>query len=678
MSALRQRELVRALSRFFADVLALRPIAGVQYPFQFVWDQAPLRTPDASFPFCLSCRRRVSNRRFCKSCTAKATIKLGPPLVETLFWSSSPDCTLSTDHRNALALLESQRTLSNEAVHLATELHESARLVMACGHFRIDANVYTTRDFVYSHGSYATRRLCGIAHQSVIGGLGHDLYDAVRPLAKEWLAQLDAVLCAHFGIPARERSSVSQISFTTALEILSHSIAKRVCHLEIADSDPLSRLCSRGVGHLIKMELVRCELYHEAQLQSDVVGLNALRGVAMGEEGACMPLPETMDALLRTLQTPAPELLRQLPEVAQTFRFDVLRAALASSERGAACRVARWREDISRGALCLLIQNAIAEAQKWTRPMLQCLQFPLQASASASGCAPRARGPREPRSCLPMPTWVDVPSVASVAIVPSATLARRRSGLDATGMRVALLAQAILQLDAHTWDGPHIFRPGVLRASLVARVTAASATAWQASATSLKSEQVPLSQGLEWHEVRQLLEGWEGSHFECDVRGAVGRLAKFSVAEIAATMTSDMLRKGPIAAAFHSQVNRYAIHRPNQMHNARSGAFRAAPEMYEEWLGTVLSLAIGMVTTCRASHVVTLLGPLAGAPPPKNSSQMNKACAEDVECDETATGQTCRLDQGTCTPSRTPSRPWGSRARPRVSHPLTPPCSSSN
>ena len=292
-------------------------------------------------------------------------------------------------------------------------------------------NVHFTQEKVRDDCSYVT-----------VGGLGPKLKDVVKQSVVEWLHNLDAMICAQFEITLASRPN--DTSVVSAVDQFATLIANKVVLMEDPQADPAEHLCTRVFEQIAKIQFVTCENNAARLAGADIRAMRELAALARDET-----VPENSLSLTEFLYSPCPELIKALPTVAMDMRFAALRAILLCPEQ-CATRLSDWRASVATGALCLLLGGAIESTQKWRPVFLACLR----------------RDDVPSKLHLPAQGWVDNAQCAHWSLVSRATHAQRRSGLDATGLRIVLMSAALVQING----AGNFFVPGVMRCDIMHRV----------------------------------------------------------------------------------------------------------------------------------------------------------------------------------------------------------------
>lgn len=502
----------------------------------FVEEDPPAPNADNGH-ICASCSTELEGaecgRLLCAQCRSCATVHHGPPLIETMYRSAHPKYVLSQKKEKIAANIFWQRAVATQENELAQQLANASLVAyQRWKDGRGDMNVrFTPEDLADCGGSYAKEmiycnpryideqdtsdndggaQLQWPRHDPIrLGGLGVRLLDSVKQLVREWLQTLDAMIRRHFNIPLT-RHNHGESPIRVAVESFAELIANRVVLLEEqVDDDATQHVCTEGFAHRAEMEEVRCKHMAARKCSSDVRSMRELMALAKGGV-----VPEDPRRLIEFLGSPCPELLKALPGVcvSSAMRFEELQGILdegSEVER----RLHLWADSVNVGALCLLLEVAIRQAQEWkTTSFLHCLRHDAAS--------------RDER--LPPQGWVDEPQIASWSLVSKKTHAHRRTGLDPMGQRVVLMSSALIQING---DGG-FFRPGVIRCTVVAPAAHHHNHRSAHAVNALREQVWPYMTGEPWKFARGAMVQWQGSHMEDDVRKAAAVLGGFSVQEI--------------------------------------------------------------------------------------------------------------------------------------------------
>jgi len=600
----RERVMYDSFSQFLAMLFCTRTnlfIKSAQL-VSLLRDAPPTFDPER--PFCHSCGRRVRSRVLCVACAAKPPLlHEATPLIDTMFRSSNPAYAIDADRQRLIDALRRMMGLAEKAYSLAESLSEACwaqyRQSQLPGNTE-GRNVHFTRETAYACGTYAryeTLYVSPMIERVYVGGLGLYLRGVVKQAAIDWLFALDGAIREHFAIPLSRPHGDN--SLQTNVVTLASLIASRVSLLEPRNADPSQRLCSLGCEHLARIQYVRCHYYSYRGVGRDVTAMRLLVKLvrnardadddddeAHAEYGAAMGVvnDDAREGLIALLGAPAPELLGVLPEVASCMHFGRLRDALGSFpsvglERTAR-EIERWRDCVkmhgnNAEGVCLLVERAIATTQAWCPPsFVPCLQRIGGASADA--------GPPVP----PMAWLGPEPGAPRWGLVSAAAHRQRRTGLDPTGLRIVLLAHAVMQLDA--CDNPQFFRAGCVRCEFLQRVLMEQMVRDAKAANHLKADLDPQVVGVEWDTSRKQMLDWQNSHIDEHVRLAFSLLGNFSYDEL--NQRFGNLRLGaPGYTTLRTTVQELMLTN-----------WKLRPvEGYETWLGVGIKLALPMLLNLR-------------------------------------------------------------------------------
>ena len=537
MQSERSHCLDEAFSNYVAQMVCVSPMLYIKTGEVTVQVENDPLTPDRRVVTCRSCegpmRGADRGRVFCSDCRAGPQLQHGAPLIETMYLSAHPKYELDEEMKAIVAHIGRQREVAEQSQVVTRQLMQQALTVCALSaHNQGDCNVYFTpnsvrgcsyaRALTYCNPMFVCSTTASGEKGPVpllerrerwpaikVGGLGEQMYEVVKYAVEQWLFNLDAMIRAQFDIPLEHRGS--DPTLFGVVEQFSHLIARRVVLLEDSCDDPETQLCTRVFEQVANVQIATCELHCARRIRADIRAMRELS--ALVRDRALPPNPQP---LIDFLAAPCPELLRPLPTVAKDMRFAELRAALKSSADCVERKLMHWRDLVGERplhALSVLLPNAIEAVQKW-RPALfiKCLRY-------------NAQGAAQP---LPAQEWVDNPHIARWSLVGRATHARRRTGLDPTGLRIVLMSSALMQLNG---DG-HFFVPGVMHHQMANKVCLKHEK-WATYAYHALSEQLwPYMMGESWRKSREQIMNWRGSHLEEDVRRAAASLGGFSADEI--------------------------------------------------------------------------------------------------------------------------------------------------
>ena len=597
----RLRHLDESFSAYVAQMVCLRPTIYIKTGevLSLIDNDPP--TPDKRVSTCRSCngsmRGHDSGRVFCSSCRAGPLILEGAPLIDTMYRSAHPKYVLGKEAEALVAHIGRQREIAAQSQVVSRQLaYQSYNVYENWRRHKGDRNVYFTPESVLdcsyaeevTHcnpryidgGSYergvtskardGRGRAASPRHVAVtVGGLGLKMMDVVKQAAVEWLYNLDAMIRSKFQISLERRHNDSSV--LSAVDHFATLIAKRVVLLEEEDvDDPEMHLCTRAFEQAAKIQFVTCEHYAARLARADILAMRELVALVRHEA-----VPPNVQPLVDFLGAPCAELLKSLPTVATDMRFAELRTILLSPEDCAAARITRWSKLVgpgATGALHLLLSSAIESTQKWSPVFfLHCLRH--------DACTQGAKRP------LPAQGWVDNSQIAHWSLVSAAAHARRRTGLDPTGLRIVLMSSALMQLNA---DGG-FFVPGVMRCEMVHKVCTAEESLATYAYNALSEQLWPYMTGAPWKTARAQLINWQGSHVDADVRRAAAVLGGFSVEEIA----KRFLRKGSALDQMRMDVDIVRMTTDKMICKPRG--------QYEQWFPMSVELLLPILQQLRQS-----------------------------------------------------------------------------
>lgn len=483
---------------------------------------------------CQACDGKISNGRpgalLCAPCRSITTIKSGEPLIRTMYRSANPKYVLSRRMEAIVASIGGQRAVAAHEHKLVVRIGNACFAAFdGWKEGNCDANIRLVSDQVKCYGLYGRKiiscnprytderdtgwgtHVAWPRHMALeVGGLGLYLQEAVKQLVIEWLYSLDAMIRRHFNIPLTR--SYGDSSMLRAVESFAELIANRVVLLEEQiDDDATQHVCTEGFEHRAEMEEVRCKYMAARQCSSDVRSMRELMAVARDSV-----VPEDPRRLVEFLRSPCPELIRALPGVcvSTAMRFEELRDIL-EEKRDTARRLRLWGESVNAGALCVLLEGAIRQAQEWKMSsFIHCLRH--DAKPASEHLAPLG--------------WADDPRIASWSLIGKKTHAHRRTGFDPTGLRIVLMSSALIQING---NGGH-FQPGLLRCDVVSPVVHRHHIRTAHAIKALSEQLNPYMTGEPWKFARAEMTQWQGSYMEDDVRDAATLLGEFAVHEILA------------------------------------------------------------------------------------------------------------------------------------------------
>jgi hypothetical protein len=493
-------------------------------------DDPPL--PNASTT-CHACGAEILNGKpgalLCAACRSITIVKSGEPLIRTMYRSANPKYVLTKRMEAIVASIGGQRDVASYENKLVMHLGDQCMAVFdawkAGNH---SANICLDPEQV-KYQLYGRAMVCcnprytdesdtgwgtHVAwprHSALeVGGLGLYLQSDVQNMVVEWLFNLDAMIRRHFNIPLTRGYGDS--SLRAAVYSFAELITNRVVLLEEQiDDDATQHVCTEGFEHRAEMEEVRCKHMAARQCSSDVRSMRELMAIA--RDGV---VPEDPRRLIEFLGSPCPELIRALPGVcvSTAMRFMELQDLLQEG-RDTARRLRIWTESINAGALCVLLEGAIRQAQEWKMSsFLHCLRHDAKPVAEH----------------LPPLGWADDPKIASWSLIGKKIHAQRRTGFDPMGMRIVLMSSALIQING---NGGH-FQPGLLRCDVVSPVVHRHHIRTVHATKALSEQLNPYMTGEPWKFARAEMTQWQGSYMENDVRTAAILLGRFSVQEIVA------------------------------------------------------------------------------------------------------------------------------------------------
>lgn len=482
---------------------------------------------------CRACDREIVHGRpgalLCAACRSVTTVKSGEPLIRTMYRSANPKYVLTKRMEAIVASIAGQRDVAAYEHRLVVHLGNACLAVFdAWKAGNCNANIRLLPDQV-KYQLYGRKMIsCNPRYTDEsdtgwgthvawprhaareVGGFGLYLQADVKQMVIDWLFNLDAMIRRHFSIPLTRNYGDSSLS--AAVYSFADLIANRVVLLEEqVDDDATQHVCTEGFEHRAEMEEVRCKHMAARQCSSDVRSMREL--LAIARDGV---VPEDPRRLVEFLWSPCPELVRALPGVcvSTAMRFDALRDILDEG-RETTRRLHRWAESVNTGALCVLLEGAIRQAQEWKiSSFLHCLRHDAKPAAEH----------------LPPPGWVDDPRMASWSLISKKAHAHRRTGFDPMGLRIVLMSSALIQING---NGGH-FEPGALRCDVVSPVVHRHHVRTAHAIKALSEQLNPYMTGEPWKFARSEMVQWQGSYMEDEVRKAATLLGRFSVQEIVA------------------------------------------------------------------------------------------------------------------------------------------------
>lgn len=572
-----------AFAEFLAKMLCVRPTLFVKSGHFLSWINQDAPSYDARRPTCKSCDADISSeshKALCSACSKAPILINGAPIITTMYRSGNPRYVLSEENESIVANIRQQRQIADDSFIVCEklcrwsyEVHERAM------DGKGNLNVLFTKELMYSGGSYETKLTFRnprflddqVPHNAVtVGGLGPKLFEQVFQSAVKWLNCLDQMIRTRFKIPLGGANG--DVSFKTCLENYAKLIANRVVLLEPESRNPSQRLCTRACEHIANLQVMRCHYFATEVIESDIENMGALAKLAKDCE-----FPKKSAALLGLLKSPPPELLKKLPTVAIDMEFDRLCNALGEGD--SIGKIKEWCASVNTGALCVLLEQAITESRQWTPLFLNCLRYdkvPL-------------------KDHLPNQAWVDNPHIACWSLKSKISLSQRRTGLDATGLRIVLMSNALLELNGND----HFFLPGVLKCDIMNRTVHGEMALMQFAHSAFSEQIQPYMAGAEWKYSRAEVVEWQGSHIEDEVRRAAASLGGFSVVDIKKRFLNDGLGGTSNQATMEKivcQVQRKMIYKPEQN--------------YDQWFPISVKLLVPIIAQMRnsigiADHVPT-------------------------------------------------------------------------
>jgi len=598
---------LEALDERFAEYLArmscVRTGGFVSYPNAMADSESLINCgPPERNPLNVACRScnvllqgADRGRLLCGKCRANPSVEAGAPLIHTMYCSSHPKFVLNKEKETAVMHITMMREIAMKECQVAKHLAYHAQQVFARASAGMgDMNVRFGERLATHSGAYHVKitrcnpRYVGDDDYTdqprypavTVGGFGLTLHSEVRVMAVEWLYSLDAMIRRRFGIPlTSERGSMS--SMTIVVENFANLIADRAVRLEQCSEeprDPTKHMCAIAFQHVIKLENVRCEHYAYANKSADIRSMIELVRLVQDKE-----VPERCERLIGFLQTPCPELVKFLPQVAQQYRFGKLAVALGAGAAVPNDALEEWLATVNGGSLVAVLDQAIKKAREWTAPtVLQCVQY--------------HGTPRE--NHLPPFGWEDnAHIIASWSLVPSATHAHRRTGLDALGLRIVMMASALWGLSADE----RFFRQGVVRWDIIWKKVENHRILSAHAVEKLTEQLTPYMMGEPWRAARVQMTEWQGSHIEDDVRRAGSVLGDFSVQEI-------LDRHGRPARTHAQIVQRVELHNSLILPTTNKMIFKPASQ-YEDWLPLAVEMFLPILVQLRNSMGIAAASP---------------------------------------------------------------------
>ena len=547
--------IVEAWAQYLADLLSLRCSFFLRkgHLVRWVGEDAPVFDEQQPQPQCQACqqplteREHRSRRVLCAACRNRPpTVELGPTLADVMYRTSHHSYVFDEMKKEVIRTLRAQQEAAFDAMALAQQLSASSyEAHQGAG------NVIIDRAFVNSGGCYDAPVLCGVVEAPVsVGGLGADLHEQVVALAVDWLMALDERIRGWFGIPI-SNDAAETTSVRRHIELFAEQIANRVALLEPDGAKPRRLFGVRGLEHRAKAQFVNEEEDAEEQCETDceamkLLGELARHGVAFASRWNAVFAParrEGLQQLLQLLQAPPPELLSQLPTVAHSMYFAMLRDVLGNAtEAGKTVTieaVEAWRQAIQVEALCLLLERATRKVEQWQRPKGNFVETLMRLPRTADPAATRVQLRLNPAALLPPVPWAR--TADRWQLVPREWLAVLRTGLRPTGLRIVLLCSALRQLLGRREDEPDVFAPGVIGCRVLHLVSVRALRAAESAYTELGELIAPLMAGIECAVAKHQLSHWQGSHLEEDIRNAARHVSRFSLQELTEVFDVDAL-----------------------------------------------------------------------------------------------------------------------------------------
>jgi len=537
--------IVDAWSGYLADLLSLRCSFFVRKGGLVRWVGEDFPVFSETQPRCHACGGVVERKRvLCQACRrASPMVEHGPTLANVLDRCAHDEYVLDNSKKQIIRTLKIQQELAFDAIVLATTL--SAWCFEAHEDYRreeedADGNVFFDRDFVNTGGSYDQVVMCGLLESLVsVGGLGVDLRDQVMKMAEEWLMAIDKHIRQWFGISV-SNDATEGAAVHRHIEIFSRQIANRVALLEPTDEPHAHKstiLCIDNLEHRAKAQYVNEEMMAEAQCRTDchimsVISRVARHGISTAEQWRSLSSPQMRRPLTDLLKVPPPELLRELPSVAQDMGFATLRDVIGNaSEAGRAVTetgISDWRSSINVEALCLLFERATKRINEWRQPSGYFVETISRLPRATE--ATRVQLRLDPRAALPPVPWAH--GRGQWQLVPREKLLVVRTGLRPTGLRIVMLCSALTQLLATRSDEPEVFAPGIVASDVLHGVAARAERSSETAYSNLKQLIQPLMAGFECAVVKHQLSNWSGSHLEDDICAAARNVNRYSLQEL--------------------------------------------------------------------------------------------------------------------------------------------------
>jgi len=538
--------IVDAWATYLADLLALRCSFFVRKGGLVRWVGEDPPVYNESQPHCHSCKAPIKSRHvLCDMCRRESPIvEHGPTLSNVMQRCSNDEYVLDDTKKQVIRALHVQQELAFDATILANTLsswcydeHKAYRAAAEDA----TGNVPFDRAFVDNGGSYDQTVMCGLVESLVpVGGLGVNLRDQIMKLADEWLMNVDKQIRQWFGIPV-SADAVEAAVVEQHIHLFAKQIANRVSLLEPTDQEHTHTseiLCVDNLEHRAEVQYVNEKLLAEAQCRTDchsmaVLARIARHGVGAAEQWRSLSSPNMRKPLTDLLKSPPPELLKEVPRVAEDMGFAALRdiignaaeAGRAATEEG----IDEWRSAINVEVLCLLFERATKKIEAWRRPSGNFVE-----TISRLPCvteATRVQLRLDPRAVLPAVPWAR--GRGQWQLVPREKLLVTRTGLRPTGLRIVMLTSALTQLLGTRDDEPEVFAPGVIACDVLHGVAAFAERAAEVAYAQLKQLINPLMAGFECAVVKYQLQNWSGSHLEDEIRTAARNVGRYSLQELA-------------------------------------------------------------------------------------------------------------------------------------------------
>ena len=602
--------MVRAIARFFAVCLTLRPVKVDVCPKGELWShhEGVMREHDVPIP------------------TITPSTRHGPLLLDSMVRSFGDEGELDLQSRNALLVLNAQTIAADHAIELANLLLLQAQQTIALNQTRPifpPRNVFLTKDYLatrYSPDINTVRQEVGFSTRYKICGLAHDMFDAVSAPVLDFFASFDAKIQSHFGLPTLvedpRRGEVSWDLLDNSLKRLTHMACVRISRLEERSDNPAKQLCPRGLKQIVDGEARRCKHYAWLCRERDIAGLGALLAIACSDEDAEADHAERVRAASAAVDADA--------EVAAAFDAAVAAAAEATKAgmeskppkpkrdavpfvlKNAVQCVLENRKNVS-GARPGVLRNArsrigfdllwvltepppeilnafedYAELFEFERlrgliedaaPWSAIVEWTESISAGglcgvlvdaierASDWKPSKNqiqtfywreeaGSEEDGDTFPVPNYAHVAFDGHLVLLPADVLRSQRLGLDDAGLRTVLLTTTVFHLDQPDFQGTRFFRSGCLTPELAQLVANAHIQATWLARASLRDEMKYWSGAVEWMVSRELVREWRGTHFAPRLICAAAALRHYKLTQMASAVNSLRLQTGKMHEEF--------------------------------------------------------------------------------------------------------------------------------